>query len=81
MVDDFLPVNHKNELIFCKNRNQKNEFWCSLLEKAYAKLCGSYQALDSGSTADGLIDMSGKKKDSALSIYLLFFERNYFKNI
>ena len=62
MVDDFLPVYHKNELIFCKNRNQKNEFWCSLLEKAYAKLCGSYQALDSGSTSDGLIDMSGKKK-------------------
>ena len=33
VVDDFLPVGANNELIFCKNRNQKNEFWCSLLEK------------------------------------------------
>ena len=51
--DDYLPVNSStNQLLFCRNREMKNEFWCALLEKAYAKIYGSYEALDGGQTTD-----------------------------
>ena len=52
IVDDYLPVDKYDRLIFCKNRDTPNEFWCALLEKAYAKLCGSYEALEGGFTTD-----------------------------
>lgn len=38
VVDDFLPVGPDNRLIFSKNRDTPNEFWCALFEKAYAKV-------------------------------------------
>ena len=52
IIDDYLPVDKYDRLIFCKNRDTPNEFWCALLEKAYAKLCGSYEALEGGFTTD-----------------------------
>lgn len=55
VVDDYLPVGVNNRLIFSKNREVKNEFWCALLEKAYAKVYGSYEALESGQTTDAYI--------------------------
>ena len=54
MVDDLLPVFKKDgELVYCSNKREPNEFWSCLLEKAYAKLAGSYEALDGGHTNDG----------------------------
>jgi uncharacterized protein YbbC (DUF1343 family) len=51
VIDDRLPFcTNEKKLLFCSNPKQPNEFWGSLIEKAYAKFVGCYESLGRGWT-------------------------------
>lgn len=63
VVDDYLPFK-KNKamddaLAFAKSSKGENELWMMLIEKAWAKVCGSYEAAESGHIELSFAALSG----------------------
>ena len=60
IVDEYIPCNQRTGSyfpIFAQSTN--DELWISLLEKAYAKIYGSYSNIEGGSVQHALRDLTG----------------------
>eukprot|EP01062_Namystynia_karyoxenos_P050050 TRINITY_DN3866_c0_g1_i1.p1 TRINITY_DN3866_c0_g1~~TRINITY_DN3866_c0_g1_i1.p1 ORF type:complete len:850 (+),score=360.48 TRINITY_DN3866_c0_g1_i1:85-2550(+) len=58
VLDDFFPMSGPKPA-FARNRDEVNEIWVTLVEKAYAKVHGSFAAIMSGGAAPALGDLTG----------------------
>ena len=59
-VDDYIPVKYANNKEFkMQIAFAKNVLWLMLAEKAWAKLYGSYERIESGAGIDTLKDLVG----------------------
>jgi hypothetical protein len=67
-VDDRLPCDSSGRPSFARSRNP-DEFWVAILEKAYAKLHGSYANIQSGHTREALADLTGEVAEDSPLIY------------
>ncbi len=57
-IDDYLPCNREGKIIFSYSKSK--DLWVSFIEKALAKLYGSYDAIASGSCVEGLQTLTGE---------------------
>lgn len=62
VVDDKFPFDtSKNRYAFCRSsKDGDNEIWSLIIEKAWAKVFGSYQRVEAGTTGEAFYPLSGK---------------------
>ena len=48
---------------FAKSKTGENEIWVQLVEKAWAKICGSYEASEMGRTSEFSVNFLGLPTD------------------
>ena len=58
-VDDYLPMHPRTKKLMCCVSCDPEEFWPSLMMKAYAKFKGSYADIEGGYMSVALNDMTG----------------------
>ena len=57
-IDDYLPCDKHNQLVFSYAR--RRQFWVPFIEKALAKMYGSYESIGKGACAEGLQTLTGE---------------------
>jgi hypothetical protein len=57
IVDDWIPYNNMGQPAFTRGGDDSLEMWPAILEKAYAKLYGSYTNIEAGKVHLALADM------------------------
>lgn len=57
-VDTLIPTLDGRSPTFAKNTDI-NEWWLAIIEKAYAKMHGTYEVLDAGQMDEALVDLTG----------------------
>jgi Calpain family cysteine protease len=59
LVDTRIPYNRETKTPLYGHCADPTEVWVPLMEKAYAKMHGCYQALHGGSMSEALVDLTG----------------------
>ena len=55
-VDTLLPCDERGRALFCETASAG---WAAIVEKAFAKIFGSYAALEGGRCIEALVDLTG----------------------
>ena len=58
IVDDYFPAYAGGDWAFVKGNEEGNELWPMVLEKAYAKMYGTYNYIEAGKVQYALSDMT-----------------------
>ena len=65
VVDDWFPfyIDHNGDEKFCFSQSKisegKGEIWVQILEKAWAKVCGSFEACEMGTAQEAFNNIDG----------------------
>jgi hypothetical protein len=59
LIDTRIPYNSQSKTPLYGRCDQLDEFWVPLMEKAYAKLHGTYEKLHGGTISESMVDLTG----------------------